>query len=105
MGFLDKFKGTGSPRLAVAVEPATALPGDHVRVRVNVTGAIDDKVDGALAGIRCVNDYLTKEYDRQEHEWDEVWRSLTLHEDQGVLPLELGEHELTFTIPDGLPPE
>jgi hypothetical protein len=102
MGFLDRFKG--GAKLAVAVEPAEALPGDEVRVRVTVTGEADAKAEGARAGLRCVNHFLVREYDRDDDEWDETWRALTLHEDAQDLPLEPGEHELTFTVPTGLPP-
>jgi hypothetical protein len=104
MGFLDIFKGGKRPDVTVTVDPAEALPGDEVRVRVRVEGELDEKAESARAGIRCVNDYLTKEYDRREHEWDIVWRAVSLHEDAADLPLQPGEHEFTFTLPTGLPP-
>jgi SpoOM protein len=103
MGFLDRFKGK-KPTVTLAAEPLNLVPGQQVRLNVVVGGEIDDKSQSAQAGIRCVNEFLTKEYDRQEHEWDEVWRSITLHEDMGDVPLEVGEHELTFAVPGGLPP-
>lgn len=104
MGFLDRFKGK-RPQLTVTAEPAEALPGDEVRVRVVVEGEFDDKVEGARAGIRCLNEYLTKEWDRQDDEWETVWRSISLHEDAQDLPLQAGEHDFTFRIPTDLPPD
>ncbi|HEV3002428.1 MAG TPA: sporulation protein [Solirubrobacteraceae bacterium] len=103
MGFLDVFRGS-KPKLSVAAEPADARPGDEVRVRVTVEGEIDDKAQGARAGVRCVNEYLKREYDRRDDEWEEVWRTVALHEDAQDLPLAAGEHELTFTLPSDLPP-
>jgi hypothetical protein len=102
MGFLDRFKG--GAKLAVVAEPAEAFPGDEVRVRVTVEGEIDDKAEGARAGLRCVNHFLVREYDRQDDEWEEKWRALTLHDDAGDVPLQAGEHELVFTVPTGMPP-
>lgn len=104
MGFLDRFTGK-RPQLTVTADPAEALPGDEVRVRVLVEGEFDDKVEGARAGIRCLNEYLTREWDRQDDEWDEVWRSVSLHEDAQDLPLQAGEHEFTFRVPQELPPD
>ncbi|MDQ3740258.1 MAG: sporulation protein [Actinomycetota bacterium] len=104
MGFLDRFTGK-RPEITVTAEPAEALPGDEVRVRVLVEGEFDDKVEGARAGIRCLNEYLTKEWDRQDDEWDEVWRAVTMHEDAQDLPLQAGEHEFTFRLPTDLPPD
>jgi hypothetical protein len=104
MGFLDRFKGK-RPKLTVTVDPADAVPGDEVIVRVTVAGEIDEKAEGGVAGIRCLNNYLTKEWDRQDDEWDEVWRAVSLHEDQQDLPLTPGEHEYRFTLPTGLPPD
>jgi hypothetical protein len=103
MGFLDRFKGK-KPTIAVVPEPMELVPGQQVRLRVTIGGEIDDKSKSAQAGIRCVNEYLTKEWDRQEDEWDEVWRALTMHEDMADVPLQPGETELTFTLPEGLPP-
>jgi hypothetical protein len=103
MGLLDALRGK-KPKLTVTAEPADAVPGDEVRVRVVVEGEIDDKAQGGRAGLRCVNEYLKREYDRQDEEWDEVWRAVELHADQRDLPLQAGEHELTFTVPEGLPP-
>lgn len=104
MGFLDIFKGK-RPNISLAVEPADALPGDEVRIRVLVEGQIDDKANSARAGVRCVNEYLTKEWDRRDDEWDEVWRAINLHEEAQDIPLEAGEHQLTLRIPEGLPPD
>lgn len=103
MGFLDVFKGS-RPKLSVAVEPADARPGEEVRVRVTVEGEVDGKAEGGRAGVRCVNQYLKREYDRRDGDWDEVWRAVTLHEDAQELPLAAGEHEFAFTVPQGLPP-
>ncbi len=103
MGFLDRFKGK-RPQLTITADPADAMPGDEVRVRVVAEGEFDDKVAGARVGLRCLNEYRTKEWDRQEDEWDEVWRSISMHEDAQDLPVQAGEHEFTFTIPTGLPP-
>ena len=103
MGFLDAFKGK-KPDLTVTTDPEQPLPGDEVRVRVLVEGELDDKAQGGRAGLRCVNEYLKREYDRQDEEWDEVWRSVELHSDAQDLPLQPGEHEFTFTVPEGLPP-
>ncbi|HEX8084186.1 MAG TPA: sporulation protein [Solirubrobacteraceae bacterium] len=104
MGFLDIFKGK-RPKLSVTADPAEPTPGGEVRVRVVVEGEIDKKARGGRAGIRCVNDYLTKEWDRQDDEWDTVWRAVSMHEDAQDLPLQAGEHEFTFRVPEGLPPE
>ena len=104
MGFLDIFKGK-RPDLSISVDPAEALPGDEVRVRVAVQGEIDDKAESGRAGIRCLNDYLAREWDRQDEEWDEVWRAVSLHQDAQDLPLQPGEHEYAFRIPEGLPPD
>ena len=105
MGFLDRFKG-GRPDVSVSVEPPEAVPGDEVRVRVVVAGEIDDKAESGRAGIRCINDYLTREYDHQDDRWEEKWRAAGLHQDAQDLPLQPGEHEFTFRIPEeGLPPD
>lgn len=103
MGFLDALRGK-KPELTITVEPEEALPGDEVRVRVLVEGEIDDKAERGTAGLRCLNEYLKREYDRQDEEWDEVWRSVSLHEDAQDLPLQPGEHQFAFTLPQGLPP-
>lgn len=104
MGFLDMFKGK-RPNVSITADPAEPAPGDEVVVRVLVEGELDKKVRGGRAGIRCVNDYLTREWDRQDDEWDEVWRAVSLHEDAQDLPLQAGEHEFRFRVPTGLPPE
>jgi sporulation-control protein spo0M len=104
MGFLDRLKGGGKVSVSVVADPAEALPGDEVRLYVTVSGEIDDKAQAVRAGVRCLNEYLTKEWDREDDEWDTVWRSVSLHEEARDLPLEIGEHSLTFTVPTGLPP-
>ena len=103
MGLLDRLTGK-KPTLTIAVDPPVAAPGDEVRVHVVLEGEIDDKAQAARAGVRCVNEYLVREYDRREHEWEEKWRAVTLHEDFQDLPLAAGDHDFTFTIPQGLPP-
>ena len=104
MGFLDRFRGT-RPDIVITVDPAEALPGDEIRVRVAVEGELDDRTESGRAGIRCLNDFLKREWDRQDDEWEEVWRAITLHNDAQDLPLQPGEHEYTFRIPEGLPPD
>lgn len=104
MGFLDRFKG-GSPKVAIAADPPEPLPGQELRVRVTISGEIDKKTKKGRVGVRCLNDYLEREYDRRDEEWDEVWKALSLHEDARDVPLEIGDHDFTFTIPEGLPPD
>ena len=104
MGFLDVFKGK-RPDISITADPAEPLPGGEVRIRVVVEGEIDKKARGGRAGIRCLNEYLTREWDSREDEWEQVWRSVSMHEDAQDLPLQAGEHEFTFRIPDALPPE
>lgn len=104
MGFLDVFKGK-RPTISIIADPAEPAPGQEVKLYVTVEGELDKKVRGGRAGIRCLNEYLTKEWDRQDDEWDEVWRSVSMHEDAQDLPLEAGEHSFTFRVPEGLPPD
>jgi hypothetical protein len=104
MGFLDALRGK-KPDLRIETDPPEAVPGAEVRVRVVVEGEVDGKAQGGRAGLRCVNEYLRREYDRRDEEWDEVWRSVTLHEEAQELPLRAGRHEFAFRVPEGLPPD
>lgn len=100
MGLLDALK-RDKPSLTIEVDPAEALPGEEVRVRVAVEGELDDKAQSLRAGVRCVNRYLVEEYDHDDDHsrMREVWRSLTLHEEAHDLPREAGTHQVACAVP------
>lgn len=105
MGFLDALKGK-KPEVTITAEPSDLLPGQEVRVRVTIAGELDDKAEGGKAGLRCLNEYLVRERDRNDDDnrVREVWRSVQLHEQAIDVPLAIGDHDFTFVVPEGLPP-
>jgi len=103
MGFLDALKRSNT-QMTVTVEPAEALPGQEVLVRVTIEGEIDDKTQAAGVGLRCMNLYLVRERDDDDGDVDERWRAQKLHEERQELPLTQGTHEFKFVVPPGAPP-
>jgi hypothetical protein len=105
MGLRDALK-RNKAEITLDVEPADLRAGDDVRLRVTIGGELDDKVQGARAGIRCTHSYLVRERDRDQddHDVDEVWRSITLHEEVHPLAARPGTVEVTCSVPEGSPP-
>jgi hypothetical protein len=105
MGLRDALK-RNKAEIALEVDRADPRPGEDVRLRVTIGGELDDKVQGARAGIRCVHTYLVRERDRNsdDHDVDEVWRSVTLHEEVHPLAAQPQTFEVTCSVPEGSPP-
>ena len=105
MGLRDALK-RNKAEIALEIDPVDPRPGDDVALRVTIGGELDDKVQGARAGIRCVHSFLVRERDRSDddHDVDEVWRSITLHEEVHPLAAQPGTIEVTCTVPEGSPP-
>src|SRR5215204_5774747 len=103
MGLRDALKRNNA-EIAVEVERSHLRAGDDVRLRVTIGGELDDKVQGARAGIRCTHRYLVRERDHSDHDrtdHDELWRSITLHEEIASIAAQPGTGDVTCHVPHG----
>lgn len=106
MGLRDALKRNDA-EVSLEVDPPDVRPGEDVRLRITIAGELDDKVQGARAGLRGVHEYLVRERDRnssRDDDWDEVWRSVTLHEEVADVAPQLGVFEVTCQVPHGSAP-
>ncbi len=107
MGFLDKLRGGDDITLGLTLEPAETGPGGQVTLRFDVGGELDDKCRGVRVGLTGEGRYLVRERERDhdgDYETREVWRSVSLFEEEHHYPAQIRPGQATFTLPPNAPP-